>query len=152
MAVSIKPISKGGSSPSKPSYEELMAKAVALTKNSPALDTTSVLKDLANAQLAPVAKDKVLHTVHQSTGSGKRPLRQQLAMFEQEAGLSISDPALELARGVRAKHFNDGAHLRRCSDGSYWVYEKTHWKETNGGSLRRMILEEGSKATSHERD
>ena len=71
MAVKIKHISIGGNGPSKPSYEELIAKADALTKNSLAAEITSVLKDLANAQLEPVAKDKILHAIHKSTGTGK---------------------------------------------------------------------------------
>lgn len=46
---------------------------------------------------------------------------------------------------MRADHFNDGAHLRRCADGSYWTYRTTHWKETTDSSLRRLLLEEANK-------
>ncbi len=126
----------------KPSLEQVLALAPQLDKNSPVAEIEKVLVEAAKAGLEPLARDKVLSTIQKQAGSRIKPLRQQLALIEQELGLHPGDPALDLARMVRADHFNGGAHLRRCADGSYWVYTCTHWRETTNEALRRIILED----------
>ena len=142
--IETKPESQDG--PAKPSLEQILVLASELVENSPVAKIEKVLLEAAKAGLEPLAKDKVLSTIQKQAGSRIKPLRQQLNLIEQELGLHPGDPALDLARKVRADHFNGGAHLRRCADGSYWVYkEGTHWRETTNEALRRIILEEAGK-------
>ena len=56
-----------------------------------------------------------------------------------------NDLALDIARSVRNENFSDGAHLVRCADSSYWAFDDTHWRETTGENLRRLILEKASR-------
>lgn len=129
----------------KPSYDDVIKLANTLSKASPPEKISDVLKTAAMARFDPVAADKVLAAIQAKTRVRMKPLRQELRMFEQELGLLPNDLALDIARKIRNEHFNGGAHLVRCSDASYWFFEDTHWRETTGENLRRIILEEANK-------
>ncbi len=145
MAIIIKMNPKNDNSSGKLSLNHVLTLASKLGKTSTFDEISEILKAAAFAELEPLANDMVLSSIQKSTGARIKPLRQQLAFFKQELGLSPGDAALDLARKVRAEYFNNGAYLRRCADRSYWVYEGTHWKETTDESLRRLILEQANK-------
>jgi len=129
----------------KPSYDDVLSMANALNKASSPEKISDVLKTAALAQFDPVAVDLILVAVQAKTKLPKKPLRQRLQQYEQELGLIPNDLALDIARKIRNEHFNGGAHLVRCADASYWCFVDTHWRETTGGSLRRIIMEEANK-------
>jgi putative DNA primase/helicase len=145
MAVILNIHQKNDDASVKPTVDEVLELASNLCKASTCDAIETVLKTAAEAQLEPLTKDKVLSRVQKQIGGRIKPLRQQLALYEQELGLHLGDPALDLARKIRNDHFHGGAHLVRCADGSYWVYEGTRWRETTDNALRRLILEEANK-------
>lgn len=145
MAAVIKLPTKKDEGPEKPSYDDVLKMANALNKACGPEKISEVLKAAAMAQLDPVAVDLILVAIQTITKLPKKPLRQQLKTLEQELGLLPNDLALDIARKIRTEHFNNGAHLVRCADGSYWCFEDTHWRETTSENLRRIILEEANK-------
>ena len=145
MAVVIKLPTKKDEGPEKPSYDNVLGMANTLNKSSSPEKISEVLKTAAMAQFDPVAADLILVAIQIKTNLPKKPLRLQLRIFEQEFGLLPNDLGLVIASKIRKEHYNDGAHLIRCADASYWCFEDTHWRETTGENLRRIILEEANK-------
>ena len=145
MAVVIELTPKKDAGSEKPSYDDVLKLANTLNKASSPEKISEVLMAAAMAQFNPVAADLILVAVQAKTKLPKKPLRQQLQKFEQELGLIPNDLALDISRKIRNEHFNGGAHLVRCADASYWCFEDTHWRETTGENLRRIIMEEANK-------
>ena len=131
--------------PNKPSYDEVLEMAHALTKVSSPEQVTDVLKATALAEFDPIEQDMILGAIQKKLGGRIKPLRQRLRMYQQEFGLLPNDLALDIARSIRNEIFSDGAHLVRCADGSYWIFDDTHWRATTGENLRRLILEKASR-------
>ncbi len=127
------------------SFDETLTMAEALTKESGPDAVNAVLKAAAHGKFDPVAESMILAAITRRTKLPKTPLRQQLRLIEQELGLVPNDLALEIARKVRSEHFNGGSHILRCADGSYWVFRGTHWRETTGSQIRKLLLEDANK-------
>lgn len=129
----------------KPSYDDVLNMANALSKSAHPDVISAVLKAAAIAVFDPMAEDLILRAIQEKTKQAKKPLRQRLQMIRQELGLRPNDPALAIARNILNQEFSDGAHLAQCPDESFWRYAKTHWRETNTGFLRNLILKEANK-------
>lgn len=138
------PKKKGPTPPKKLNFNQLAALAAELNKQSSMETIEHVIREMARAELSPLAKDKILSVIRDRTGIRIKPLRHQLALAEQELGIAFSDPALALAREVRRKYFKDGAHLLRCVDGSYWEFNVTHWQEISDDGLCQLLLREAT--------
>jgi putative DNA primase/helicase len=119
--------------------------ASALKKNSSDGEIAAVLKTLAQEKLGPLTQDRILSAIKESTGIRLRSLQLQLAAIEQELGSKKPDGALALADRVRTIHFKEGSHILRSADGSYWKYDKTHWIETTGDAICRLMFCEATK-------
>jgi len=137
--------SNDGSAHDAKSFEDVRDMADCLTKASGPDDTIEVLKAIAVSDMNPLETDNIISLVSKKTGTGKNPLRRTLEGIIQELGLIPNDLALEVARTLRAEHFNEGRYLLCGPDGSYWVYEETHWKRTTTANLRKLLLKEANK-------
>ena len=100
--------------------EQILALAADLTKDSSPDQIKTVLGKAAKASLGPIARQKAIGAIADRTGVPVNVLKQELALFELKVGADSNDKARVLANAVLANSFNDGKHLLRCADGSYW--------------------------------
>ena len=93
--------------------------------------------------LDPVRQDIALKKIKAATGIGLVPLR---AMVKKQAGGS-ADLGLEIADTVLETYFQNGDHLVRAMDGSFWGYQETHWRRmTDEQVLKRVVSVVEAKA------
>jgi len=131
--------------PKKPAYEDALAFSHALNQESPLDEVSTALTQIASGQFNPLEEEILIQAVQGNTKLPKKALRQQLKVVTQELGLVPNDLALDVARAVRSKHFNNGLHLLRTVDGTYMRFVGTHWMVTHKGELRSLVFEEANK-------
>jgi putative DNA primase/helicase len=132
----------------KPSLEEIKAKANALEKTSTIDAIKGVLESLAQASFGPLETETVLDAIKSRTGSKMKTLQKELALSNQKFGFIVNDKALGLAELVLVKEFEHGTHLLRCPDGRYWCFDKTHWRPTSEDTLAQDVLRHARKLPS----
>ena len=128
--------------PEEITFDEVLANASNLDESSAVTAIETVLRQAAKANLSPVAKEKVLSTIHSNTGLRLGALKQQLALLELELTGGPKDKALVLARAVIAKDFNKGAHVIRSADGVCWKYNSRFWEPTTDDVINNLLLTE----------
>jgi hypothetical protein len=128
--------------PEEITFDEVLANASNLDESSAVTAIETVLRQAAKANLSPVAKEKVLSTIHSNTGLRLGALKQQLALLELELTGGPKDKALVLARAVIAKDFNKGAHVIRSADGVCWKYNSRFWEPTTDDVINNLLISE----------
>lgn len=142
MTVTIKPKNQA---PATPSYADTLFNARALSMDSLPDDIAKVLQQIAHGQFNAIEQEVIIQAIQSKTKLTKKALNQHLGVIELELGLLPNDIALEVARSVRSKHFNNGLHLLKTTDGMYMRFTGTHWKATDKGELRKIVFEEANK-------
>jgi putative DNA primase/helicase len=128
--------------PEKSAFDIVLALADALDKNSTVEAIGHVLHQAAKASLLPVAKEKLLATVRNRTGTPLGALKKELATYEMELAGGPKDEALSLAMAVIAKDFDKGAHVIRSADGVCWKYNSRFWEPTTDDVINNLLLSE----------
>ena len=104
--------------PAKSTDEQLLTLASSLSKNCSGEDIDNVLRQIARADLHPIARDRIVGTIRKRTDVSVGVLKDQLKTFALELGAVPSpDKALALMRRVLANSFENGNHLTRCPEG-----------------------------------
>ena len=95
------------------------------------------------ALLDPARRDAALKKIKSATDIGLGTLRE---MLKKQVGGS-ADLGLEIADIVLTRYFQNGDHLVRAMDSSFWGYLETHWlRMTDEQVLKRIVTEVEAKA------
>lgn len=130
-------------SPALPTYDLLIAEAQALTPNCPPSGISDVLSAAASLELTAVERDHLLKLISAKTGTAKSALKADLKQLAQQHQTDACDLGLQIAKQVLDTHYGKTG-LKRCTDGSFWVFDKTHWRETTEGQIRSTIQTEAA--------
>jgi len=106
-----------------------------LSKDSPPEEIEDALA--VAAKLDPLRKDKALRDIKDKTGYGMGALR---AMVKSLSGAD-GDSGVNVANKVMAAFFQDGDHLVRAMDTSFYIYTGTHWKRATDEQVLNRTAE-----------
>lgn len=132
--------------PKKPTFDIVALAAKALGSESTPDQINDVINMLARAEPGPVEESQIINALHKATGIGKKPLKQQLDLAKQNAGLVPGDAGLAVARQVRSEAFSDGKHVLRSPDGRFFRFATTHWVQISDDHIRKLIFNAANHA------
>jgi hypothetical protein len=132
--------------PAKLFLKQVLALADNLNKDSAPDEIQEVLGKAAKAGLSSIQKHKVIALLRDHTGIAVSALKAELRLIEQEQDGGSQDTAMRLAKLLLALSFNGGAHLLRCTDGMYWVYNERYWQPTTDGVICGLLMAEAVKS------
>ncbi|SBW04999.1 Gp9a (fragment) [uncultured Alphaproteobacteria bacterium] len=128
-----------------PTYEDILTNAQHLAPTSAPTAINGILEVAASLDLTAVQRDHLLKLISAKTGTTKSALKADLKQLTQQQQTKASDLGLMIAQKVLGTSYGKTG-LKRCTDGSLWVFDKTHWRETTEGQIRSVIQIE---ATAH---
>lgn len=132
--------------PKKPTFDIVASAAKMLGSESTPDQINDVINMLAKAEPGPVEESQIINALHKATGLGKKPLRQELDLAKQNAGLVPGDAGLAVARQVRSEVFADGKHVLRSPDGRFFCFANTHWVQIREDHIRNLIFNAANHA------
>lgn len=125
----------------KPSFDQCVTAANALTLTAGPDDIGSVLEMVQSARLSALQESAVLNSIKSRTKTPVSALRAALAEITSRGMIGSPDEGLAIAKTVLNRFYADGAHLIRAMDKSYWTYTGTHWTRITDEQVFAKVLE-----------
>lgn len=122
-----------------PSYPDLLNRAKQLTKTSAPEIYSKLLHDLAKAEFDGIQTEQVLSTIGKNLGCSSKIVRAEFKKTKDQL-FEANDIGLLVARQALKEHYTDGLSLKRTPDGSYYLFDKTHWRLTSQDVVRSNVL------------
>jgi putative DNA primase/helicase len=131
--------------PASLSFDQALALAGSLNKDSAPAEISQVLKSVAMANFDPIARDKIINRIHNLSGVRFGVLGKELTSIELKLNGASRDKAYVLAERLLDVSFKGGAHLLRSVDGAYWMFGGSHWRTTSDAVICQLLMAEAKK-------
>ena len=129
----------------KLSYSDIMKLSDTLNADSFSEEIKDVLKVFIDNPLGRLHTLFVLKNIAERTKIDRECLNHTLDKLGLVLRLNPQESYQKLALHVLKKDYDDGLHLLRCADHSFWVYDKTHWRPTAEPQIRHNLLMASTK-------
>ncbi|MGH1398013.1 MAG: DNA primase family protein [Alphaproteobacteria bacterium] len=122
----------------KEDYQTVYNITLSLSKMSSHEELQSVLANIAKLEPKAYEEDKLLRSIAKQAASSVTVIRQEYVMMLKKLNMAPNDVGFNVAQET-LNNFYGQSGLKRYPDGSFYVYDQTHWRITTQDQVRSNI-------------
>jgi P4 family phage/plasmid primase-like protien len=125
-----------------PTYDDCMLFAETLNQQTSIAEVKECITQIAKAKLDELEESFILKEIKNRTKMSVAILRSTLKTIKGKLlGITQEDLGLKVAQQTLKRSYNEGKHLIRSADKSFWRFDETHWARCNDEMVHSKILD-----------